>query len=140
MTREHIARFIQERESAWRDHDPEGLAAGHTDDSVIDSPVHGTLKSREAIRHAYALWFEAFPDLTLVYNDLLVDGERAAVFFTLTGTHMKPFASIPATRRRMEIHGVTVMTFRDGLIVHEKRYYDSTALLLQMGVLKAKPM
>lgn len=40
----------------------------------------------------------------------------------------------------MEIHGAILLTFRDGKIVREKRYYDSTALLVQIGVLKAKPM
>jgi hypothetical protein len=31
------------------------------------------------------------------------------------------------------------MTFADGLIAHERRIYDFTGLLLQIGVLRAKP-
>ena len=62
------------------------------------------------------------------------------MFFRSTGTHRKPFATIPASGRPMEIRGVFVMTFRDGRIVHEKRYYDSTSLLVQIGVIKPKPL
>jgi steroid delta-isomerase-like uncharacterized protein len=140
MTRDDVERFLTRRERAWFDRDPDALAADHAEDSVVESPAHGRITTRAAIRSAYATWFAAFPDLKLIHNDALVEGDRAAVCFTATGTHMKPFASIPASKRRIEIHGVSVMTFRTGLIVHEKRYYDATAFFLQIGVLKAKPM
>jgi steroid delta-isomerase-like uncharacterized protein len=140
MTRDDVERFLTRRERAWFDRDPDALAADHTDDGVVESPTHGRLITREAIRGVYATWFDAFPDLRFVRDDLIVEGDRAAVFFTSTGTHMKPFATIPATRRHMQIRGVFVMTFRDGRIAHERRYYDATSLLLQIGVLKAKPL
>lgn len=140
MTREDVERFLKRRARSWSDRDPDALAADHAEDSVVESPAHGRITTRAAIRSAYATWFDAFPDLKLVHNDVLAEGDRAAVFFTSAGTHMKPFASIPASNRRVEIHGVSVMTFRNGLIVHEKRFYDATAFFLQIGVLKAKPM
>jgi steroid delta-isomerase-like uncharacterized protein len=140
MRREDVERFLKRRERAWFDRDPDALAADHAEGGVVESPTHGKLTTREAIRGVYATWFEAFPDLKFIQDDLIVEGDRAALFFTSTGTHMKPFATIPPTRRQMEIRGVFLMTFRDGLIVHEKRYYDSTSLLVQIGVLKARPM
>lgn len=140
MTRDDVERFRQRRERAWFDRDPDALAADHAENCVVESPAHGQITTRAAIRAAYATWLEAFPDLKLRHDDVLVDGDRLAVFFTSTGTHMKPFASIPATKRRMEIHGVSVMTFRDGSIIHEKRYYDSTGFFLQIGAIKAKPL
>jgi steroid delta-isomerase-like uncharacterized protein len=140
MTREDVERFLERRDRAWFDRDPDALAADYTDDAVVESPTHGKLTTNAAIRNVYATWFDAFPDVKFTHNDLVVEGDRAAVFFTVTGTHMKPFATIPATGRRMEIRGVLLMQFRDGRIAHQKRYYDATSLLLQIGVLKAKPM
>lgn len=140
MTREEIERFLAARERAWQERDADALADGHAEQGVVESPMHGKLSSRAAIRGVYATWFEAFPDLRFVRDDLIVEGERAALFFTSSGTHTRPFATIPPTGRPMEVRGVFVMTFRDGLIVHEKRYYDSTSLLVQIGVLKAKPV
>jgi steroid delta-isomerase-like uncharacterized protein len=140
MTRDDVERFLKRRDRSWFDRDPDALAADHAEDAVVESPAHGRMTTRAAIRTAYATWFDAFPDLKLTHHDVLVEGDRAVVFFTSTGTHMKAFASIAATGRRMEIHGVSVMTFRDGVIVHEKRYYDSTGFFLQIGALKAKPM
>jgi len=140
MTRADVERFLARRERAWFDRDPDALAADHAADGVVESPTHGRLTGREAIRAVYATWFDAFPDLKFVRDDLVLEGDRAALFFTSTGTHMKPFTTIPPTGRHIEIRGVFLMTFRDGLISHEKRYYDSTSLLVQIGVLKAKPM
>ena len=140
MTREDVERFLARRERAWFDRDPDALAADHAENGVVESPTHGRLTGREAIRAVYATWFDAFPDLKFVRDDLVQEGDRAALFFTSTGTHMKPFATIPPTGRHIAIRGVFLMTFRDGLISHEKRFYDSTALLVQIGVLKAKPM
>ena len=33
-----------------------------------------------------------------------------------------------------------MFTLRDGLIVHERRVYDFTGMLIQIGLLKAKPV
>lgn len=140
MTRDDVDRFLARRDRAWFDRDPAGLAADYADACVVESPTHGRQTSREAVRTVYATWFDAFPDLRLEREDVLVDGDRVALVFRATGTHTKPFGVVPASGRTLEIRGVFLLTFRDGQIVHEKRYYDSTSLLLQIGVLKARPV
>lgn len=140
MTREDVERFLDRRDRAWFDRDPSGLAAEYADSCLVESPTHGPQTTRDAVRQVYATWFEAFPDLKFIREDVIVEGDRAAVCFRVTGTHMKPFGVVPASGRSVEIRGVFVFTFRDGQIVHERRYYDATSLLVQIGVLKAKPV
>jgi steroid delta-isomerase-like uncharacterized protein len=140
MHREDIELFLKERQQAQQDRDSRGMVARFAVDSVAESPTHGTIRGREAIREVYQTWFDAFPDLKYTQDDYVLDGDRLAIFFTASGTHMKAFANIPATGHHMSISGVFLLTFRDGRVVNEKRYYDSTALLLQIGVLKAKPV
>ena len=41
--------------------------------------------------------------------------------------------------KRIERTIAYFLTFRDGLIVNERRLYDFTNMLMQLGVLKAKP-
>ena len=140
MTRDEIEALVKSRDRAWAERNADALAAHYAENAIVESPTHGTLKNRAAIRSIFATWLDAFPDVTFRQTDLIVEGDRAAVFFTVAGTHIKPFAAIPATGRHVEIDGVLLMRFEDGLIVHEKRFYDSTSLLVQIGVLKAKPM
>jgi steroid delta-isomerase-like uncharacterized protein len=140
MTRDEVQRFIDRRNRAWFDRDADALAADHSETCTVESPTHGELRGRTAIREIYATWFDAFPDLRFNHDELVLEGDRVALFFTASGTHMKPFGTVPASKRPMTIRGVFLWTFVDGVIVHEKRYYDSMSLLMQIGVLKAKPM
>ncbi len=43
------------------------------------------------------------------------------------------------TGKHFQFPLVLIFTFENGLIVHERRIYDFTGLLTQVGVLKAKP-
>jgi steroid delta-isomerase-like uncharacterized protein len=109
------------------------------DDCVAESPVHGKLKGRERIADVYRNWFSAFPDVRFEATDVVAEDERAVMFWTVTGTHTAEFSGFPPTGRTFQIRGASLYTFSDGRIVHERRLYDFTSLLMQIGVLKAKP-
>jgi steroid delta-isomerase-like uncharacterized protein len=130
-----MERFFARHLQAWHDRDVEALASHHAPDSIVESLAHGLLTTPSAIRQVYATWFEAFPDLTVDVEDLLIDGVRGAVIFTCTGHTSRPDAS----SRRIEIRGVFAFTVREGRIIREKRIYDSTALLMQLGLVKDTP-
>ena len=46
---------------------------------------------------------------------------------------------LAATHRRCQIEGVRLYEMKDGLIQSERRLYDFTGLLIQVGVLKSRP-
>ena len=46
---------------------------------------------------------------------------------------------LPPTDRPFSISLVSLCDLRDGLIARERRIYDFTGLLLQVGAIKAKP-
>jgi SnoaL-like polyketide cyclase len=49
------------------------------------------------------------------------------------------FMGLPGSGRAFDIEGVRVFEMKDGLIDFERRYYDFTGLLIQLGVLRGKP-
>jgi steroid delta-isomerase-like uncharacterized protein len=139
MTRADITTFFDRREQAWRSRDVATLTAGHTEDGVVVSPMFGTVNGRPSIEKTYRDLFVAFHDWDYENEVLICEGNRAAMPFMLRATHSSDFFGVPATGRRFEIHGVMVYTLDKGHISHERRIYDFTALLIQIGVLKAKP-
>ena len=139
MTRDEIAAFFIVRQAQWDARDHRGLTEGHAQDSIVESPMFGRLQGREAIGESYANLFTTFPDWLLTIDDLLIDGQRVVQVFSATATHVGEFMGLPGTNRRFTIQGVRVFQMADGLIRHEKRMYDFTAMLVQVGVLKAKP-
>lgn len=139
MTREQIVSVLNSMQRAWNSRDAAALAMVHTDDGVVYSPIFGEVHGKPAIEKSYRDLFTAFADWTFEPQELIVDGSRAAQVFTVTATHTSEIFGVPATNRRFKIHGVLVFEFRDGKIAVEKRLYDFTGLLIQMGVIRAKP-
>jgi uncharacterized protein (TIGR02246 family) len=139
MTREEIAAMFTRREAHWRNRDAAALAADHAPDSVVISPTGGVLEGRDEIQRVYNLWVTAFSDLTMTPSDLLVDGDRAVLISSINGTHAGAFFGMPASGRRVQVVCASLYTFREREIVHERRILDFTGVLIQVGVLKAKP-
>jgi steroid delta-isomerase-like uncharacterized protein len=140
MTRDDILSLFTRRETAWRDKDPGRLAADHANDGVVVSPTGGVLEGRPEIERIYRVWFTAFPDLIFANEDIIVDDLRVALLCRVSGTHGGEFFGVPPTGRRIEIPAVFVYRLNeDGMIEHERRVLDFTGVLIQVGVLKAKP-
>jgi steroid delta-isomerase-like uncharacterized protein len=140
MTHDDITALFVQRHDAWARRDADGLAATHSEQSVSDSPMQGKLVGRARIRAVYAEWFDAFPDLTFTSRRLIIDGTRVAELCTLRGTQSNPFHGVPATARRVDFKGAWFYTIGpDGLIAEDERVYDVTRVLMQLGLLKAKP-
>ncbi len=57
----------------------------------------------------------------------------------LAGTDLGGFMGLAPTGKPFRITIVFLFTFDDRHIVHERRIYDFTGMLVQIGVLKAKP-
>jgi predicted ester cyclase len=137
-TRDQILALFDERQQQWRDRDTHGLALGHTIDGVVISPIFGTVHGREAIERSYNELFHAFGDWTFEGEDPIIDGERTAQPFVADATHTSELFGVPATGRRIEIRGVLLYTIVDLKIREERRFYDFTGMLVQLGVLKTR--
>jgi steroid delta-isomerase-like uncharacterized protein len=140
MTRDEIVALFERRNEHWNRHDAAAVAALHEDDAVAESPISGRLVGRRSIEHAYAIWMDAFPDNAIVTDEIVIDGDRVAQFFTLTGTQTGAFGGMPATGRKMQITGVFLATLSpNGRIARDRRLYDVTNMLVQIGALRTKP-
>jgi steroid delta-isomerase-like uncharacterized protein len=140
MTREDLTALFQRRADAWARRDADALAATYAENAEAESPMQGHLKGRARIREVYAEWMAAFPDIQFTSRQLLIDGDHAAEFFQMRGTHSAPFHGVSPTARRIDVSGAMFFTIGpDGLIVHDHRVYDVTRMLVQLGMLRAKP-
>jgi uncharacterized protein (TIGR02246 family) len=139
MTRDEITAMFKRREADWRNGDAAALAADHAPDCVVISPTGGVLEGREQIERVYRLWLTAFSNSSIAPTDLLIDGDRAVLVSNITGTHTGDFFGVPASGRRLAVVCASIYTLREHHIVHERRVLDFTGVLVQVGVLKAKP-
>jgi len=139
MTDSDLRRFLAARQDKYRSHDAKALAADHTVEGTVHSPIFATVVGRAAIEHAYASLFQVFPDWSVTFDEAILDGGRAAHPCHVTATHLGEFMGLPGTGRQVDFRGVLIYTLEDGLIAEEWRLYDLTAVLVKMGVLRVKP-
>jgi len=141
MTRKQIETLFMRRDEAIRRRDIAALKALYTNDAVLESPTAGRpvtgLKELEAVTRA---WFDGFPDVTFTTVSLVIDKNRVVWVADVTGTDSGGFMGLAPTFKPFTLPMVALCTMKDGGIAHEKRIYDFTGMLLQIGVLKAKPI
>ena len=139
MTRQDAEAFFERQQAAWNSRDAAMLTEAHAEDGTIVSPIFRTVHGRREILESYRSLFTTFPDWEYIGQQLLVDGDRIAQQFLVHATHSGEFMGIPGSGRAFDIQGVRLFEMKNGLIFHERRYYDFTGLLIQLGILRGKP-
>jgi steroid delta-isomerase-like uncharacterized protein len=128
----------------WTDamnrHDTRAVGALYTQDSVAYDPFYpAPLRGRAAIEKDAGEFFRAFPDLRVEIISIFEKGNAAAGEVRMTGTNTGPLATpkgeVPATGKRIDVRGALVGRINaEGLIVEERRYYDTGTLMQQLGL------
>ena len=104
-------------------------------DFVHHDPFPGMSPDREGTKQSFALFRTAFPDAEFKIEEVVAGEDKAAVRWTLRGTHEGEWLGIPATGRRFGIPGMHMIRMRGGKIVEEWRSADRLGMLTQLGVI-----
>jgi len=103
------------------------------DDVVDHNALPGQGAGRAGIIDAILLLRAAFPDLHVVAEALVGDGELVAARWSMSGTHLGEFAGIPASGRNWELEGMDLYRIEDRRIVEIWPHFDTADLLRQLG-------
>ena len=139
LTRADLQAVSDRYLEVFKRRDPIALADFYTPDGVVDSPMFATLRGRKAIEEAQRAFFASFPDAATSLEATVVDPPHVAMFVTMNATHVNEFFGLPGTGRHIEFRLSRLLRMEGDLIAHEARVYDFTGLLVQVGVLRAKP-
>ena len=140
MTRQEVEALFTRRREAMAHHDADAAGSLYAMDAVVESPIAGgTVRGRDANTAVMRTLFRAFPDVSFTLVTILIDGDRVAEETMMSGTDDGGFMGMPPTRKPFQIRLMSLCEVRDGAIVHERRIYDFTGMLVQIGVLRAKP-
>jgi predicted ester cyclase len=140
MTRDEILELFARRLEGFRRLDASMLAGLHAMDGMLESPfAGGVAEGRDAIEQIYRTFFTAFSTATFEQERLLIDGESVVLLLRIFGTNRGGVMGLPPTDRPFVTSLVSLCELRDGFISRERRIYDFTGLMLQVGALKAKP-
>ena len=140
MTPQDAKAFVAKHTEALSRLDAAALGALYADNCVVDTPAGGgTVTGREANEKVYRGFFAAFPDLKIESQQVVSEGSHIAQLYTAVGTNAGGFMGLPPTGKRFRFNGAFIFTVENGQIIRERRIYDFTGVLVQIGVLKARP-
>lgn len=82
-------------------------------------------------------WLEmnhtAFPDLLLAEDETVIEGDRAFVRWTFSGTHTGPLRDVPPTGRKLRLSGLSFLRIQNGKVVEERIGMDLLGAYRQLG-------
>jgi steroid delta-isomerase-like uncharacterized protein len=114
------------------------------DVDALDEIVHSDfakekagLRGRSGVAELKAEVLEAraaFPDLHTTVDQIIVEGDDFAIFWSSTGTFSNSLRDVPATGTRVETRGVVQGVLRDGRVARERVSWDLSDLLADVGI------
>jgi steroid delta-isomerase-like uncharacterized protein len=122
----------------WNRHDAEAIAAAVGGEFVYASDASaGPVRGPDGLRAFAGAFLSAFPDLRFEVRPATTSDGRVVAQWTVTGTHRAPLLGVPASGRRFTLHGCDVTEVADGRVRRIDAYWDSAALLRQLGAAPA---
>jgi steroid delta-isomerase-like uncharacterized protein len=120
----------------WNAHNSLGLQELYTDDcEEMDLTNRREFRGKQAVAEQFERYVRAFPDVTVVPQKSLIQGDSATIYWTASGTHQGTLLNIPPTGRMVEIHGMSLLTCQDGKIKQAIHLWDMAGLLRAIGLL-----
>ncbi|HKY45240.1 MAG TPA: ester cyclase [Pyrinomonadaceae bacterium] len=109
--------------------DENGIAHGLSDDPA--KPIKGP----EGYRPFYNVFREAFPNIRIVIEDMVAEGDKVAARCSVRGKHEGNFQGIAASQSPIDFTGMTFIRIADGKIVEAWNNFDFMSLNRQCGLL-----
>ena len=106
-------------------------------DYIYHGPGGQELRGRSGIRGLWELFFAAFPDLTSSVDEVISEGNKVALRWTIRGTHTGELFDIPATNKSITLPITEIFHIENGQLVEAWDRYDRLHLLEQIGAAPA---
>jgi steroid delta-isomerase-like uncharacterized protein len=108
-------------------------------DGVAHGLPGGDVRGPAAFRDVFHAFRGAFPDIRIVVERMVTEGDVVAVYCRVTGTHTGSSLGIPPTGQRVDFNGVVFARVADGLVHEGWNCFDFLTMYQQMGVVAATP-
>lgn len=113
--------------------DRTGYFGLYDDNVVLHGFPPGLPPGLAGLKAFYGGLWQAFPDCHLELSNVVTQGDRVATMYNFKATHKGEFVGVPATNKRVDITGMTILRFSDTKVVERWNVADMLSLLQQIG-------
>ena len=123
--------------AAYCNDDMDVLDAAAAPDYTYHDPAQPAIRTWSEHKAQLRGLRQSIPDLRFEIDELLVDGDRVAVRWTMRGTHQGKLLGLPATGRAFETKGHSLYHLVDGRVAVAYSLSDLFGLQRQLAANKA---
>src|SRR5215216_4070940 len=135
---ENKAIMRQYFEGAWEQGNIELLDELLAADYVNHNPATPEMPTGpEGVKGVVSMFRSGMPDLKVVIEDMVAEGDEVVTRYALEGTHRGELFGAAPTGKRLSIKSITVERVSDGKIVELWRVTDELDMMRQLGVFEA---
>jgi steroid delta-isomerase-like uncharacterized protein len=118
-----------------------GKLEKYSESHATDFVAHGTERDYTLAEDMSAAREErtALPDMQIVVNHMVAEGDLVAVHWTAWGTNTQPGMGLPATGKKIRVSGITIFRFKAGKITDEWSAWNMLSVLTQAGLFPSNP-
>jgi steroid delta-isomerase-like uncharacterized protein len=102
--------------------------------TVNDEPV-----GHPGLKRSMRRFISAFSDLRVTTVEVIAEGDKVVMWYTVQGTQTGEFEGIPPTRKQVRWYGADFFRIEKGKIVECRFLDDSLGLLRQLGTILSPP-
>ena len=89
----------------------------------------------EGVKEVVSMFRSGVPDLKVVIEDMIAEGDRVATRYALEGTHGGYLFGVAPTGRALSIKSMTVERVSEGKIIEHWRVTDELDMMRQLGAI-----
>jgi len=93
---------------------------------------HGRTVGPDPFAQIHAAFLAAFPDLEVVIEEMIAEGDLVAIRWSVFGTHQGEFLDVKATGRQIQVRGTTWHRYEAGRLVEGWDCWNADGLLRQL--------
>jgi len=139
MTREEVVALLDRFAAAITVSDASRVPSLYTPDATVISPMFGAVVGHGEIAESWTETGQIYADIQTTLETRVIEGDRAVEVRTVHARHIGEAFGVPASHKQISFTMVFLFDLRDGLVAQERRLYDFTSVLVQLGVLRARP-
>jgi steroid delta-isomerase-like uncharacterized protein len=100
---------------------------------LMPQPMIGVKQWEQAV----AMYFTAFPDMKIVIDDMISQGDKVVARWSATATSTGPLMGIPPNGKSLKWIGTGIYRIANGRIVEQWGIDDALGLMRQLGAVPA---
>jgi predicted ester cyclase len=101
--------------------------------------VNGQRVGRLGLKQSMTRFIKAFPNLRVTITEVVAEGDKVGIWYTVQGTQTGEFEGIRATGNQVRWFGADLFRIEKGKIVECRFVDDSLGLLRQLGAILSPP-